>query len=125
MHSGKWFILTISILVAASIAYAAPETANTATGGKVMKHELPPLPYAYNALEPYYDEATVRLHHDKHHLAYVNGFNAALKKLEEARQKGDFGAVQALSKLAAFHGSGPSTRRKVAGLKVPAPFSVS
>ena len=70
------------------------------------EYKLPDLPYAYNALEPFIDEQTMRLHHGKHHAAYVNGFNAALKKLEEARQKGDFGAVQALSKLAAFHGSG-------------------
>lgn len=70
------------------------------------EYRLPDLPYAYSALEPYIDEQTMRLHHGKHHLAYVNGFNAALKKLEEARAKGDFGAVQSLSKLAAFHGSG-------------------
>ena len=70
------------------------------------EYKLPDLPYAYNALEPYIDEQTMRLHHDKHHLAYVNGLNAALKRLEEARAKGDFSAIQALSKLTAFHGSG-------------------
>jgi len=70
------------------------------------EYKLPDLPYAYNALEPYIDEATMKLHHDKHHAAYVAGFNSALKKLEEARAKGDFSAIQALSKLAAFHGSG-------------------
>jgi len=70
------------------------------------EYKLPDLPYAYNALEPYIDEATMRLHHDKHHAAYVAGFNTALKKLEEARAKGDFASVQALSKAAAFHGSG-------------------
>jgi len=70
------------------------------------EYTLPNLPYAYNALEPYIDEATMRLHHGKHHAAYVAGFNAALKKLEDARAKGDFASVQALSKAAAFHGSG-------------------
>ena len=70
------------------------------------EYKLPDLPYAYNALEPHIDEATMRLHHGKHHAAYVNGFNAALKKLEEARAKADFASIQALSKLAAFHGSG-------------------
>jgi len=70
------------------------------------EYRLPELPYAYNALEPYIDEATMRLHHGKHHAAYVNGLNAAMKKLEEARAKGDFSSVQALSKLVAFHGSG-------------------
>ena len=70
------------------------------------EYKLPDLPYAYNALEPYIDEQTMRLHHGKHHAAYVNGFNAALKKLEEARAKADFSAIQALSKQLSFHGSG-------------------
>jgi Fe-Mn family superoxide dismutase len=70
------------------------------------EYTLPDLPYAYNALEPYIDEQTMRLHHDKHHAAYVGGFNAALKRLEEARSKGDYAAIQAISKLLAFHGSG-------------------
>ena len=43
-----------------------------------MSHQLPPLPYAYNALEPFIDEATVRLHHDKHHAAYVTNLNNLL-----------------------------------------------
>ncbi|MDS3859183.1 superoxide dismutase [Thermosynechococcaceae cyanobacterium BACA0444] len=41
---------------------------------------LPPLPYAYNALEPYIDAETMQFHHDKHHAAYVNNLNAALQK---------------------------------------------
>jgi Fe-Mn family superoxide dismutase len=45
-----------------------------------MAHELPPLPYDYNALEPHIDEQTMRIHHDKHHAAYVNNLNAALEK---------------------------------------------
>jgi Fe-Mn family superoxide dismutase len=44
-----------------------------------MKHELPKLPYAYNALEPYMDELTVRIHHDKHHQTYVDKFNVAIE----------------------------------------------
>lgn len=71
-----------------------------------MKYELPPLPYDYDALEPYIDEQTMRLHHDKHHLGYVNGLNAALEKLEAARKSGDFAAVKAVSRDAAFNGSG-------------------
>jgi hypothetical protein len=46
-----------------------------------MAHTLPELPYSYNALEPYYDEQTVRLHHDMHHKAYVDGLNNAEAKL--------------------------------------------
>ncbi len=70
------------------------------------KYELPPLPYDYNALEPYIDEQTMRLHHDKHHLAYVNGLNVALEKLEAARAAGDFALTKHWSREAAFHGSG-------------------
>jgi Fe-Mn family superoxide dismutase len=44
-----------------------------------MAFELPPLPYDYSALEPYIDTETMHLHHDKHHQAYVNNLNAALK----------------------------------------------
>ncbi|NDJ76859.1 MAG: superoxide dismutase [Chloroflexi bacterium] len=70
------------------------------------KYELPPLPYAYDALEPHIDEQTMRLHHDKHHLGYVNGLNKALEKLEAARSAGDFAMVKHWSREAAFHGSG-------------------
>jgi superoxide dismutase, Fe-Mn family len=45
-----------------------------------VAHELPPLPYAYNALEPHVDEMTMRIHHDKHHGAYVTNLNTALEK---------------------------------------------
>ena len=48
-----------------------------------MAFELPPLPYDYNALEPYIDEQTMQLHHDKHHAAYVNNLNAALQNNSE------------------------------------------
>ncbi len=43
-----------------------------------MPFALPPLPYDYTALEPHIDEATMRIHHDKHHAAYVTNLNAAL-----------------------------------------------
>jgi Fe-Mn family superoxide dismutase len=44
-----------------------------------MAYVLPPLPYAYDALEPSIDKATMEFHHDKHHQAYVTGVNAALE----------------------------------------------
>jgi Fe-Mn family superoxide dismutase len=49
-----------------------------------MPYELPPLPYDYNALEPTIDEQTMRIHHDKHHAAYVTNLNAALEGTEWA-----------------------------------------
>jgi superoxide dismutase, Fe-Mn family len=42
--------------------------------------QLPPLRYAYNALEPHIDKETMQFHHDKHHAAYVKNLNAALDK---------------------------------------------
>ena len=45
-----------------------------------MAHEVPSLPYDYNALEPHIDEQTMRIHHDKHHAAYVAKLNAALEQ---------------------------------------------
>jgi Fe-Mn family superoxide dismutase len=49
-----------------------------------MAYEVPPLPYDYAALEPHIDEQTMRLHHDKHHQAYVDKANAALEGTEWA-----------------------------------------
>jgi Fe-Mn family superoxide dismutase len=71
-----------------------------------MAHELPSLPYPYDALEPYIDEQTMRLHHDIHHAGYVKGLNNAEQKLAEAREAGDFALIQHWSRQAAFHGSG-------------------
>ncbi|OQA04472.1 MAG: Superoxide dismutase (Mn) [bacterium ADurb.Bin400] len=56
------------------------------TKGRKMeskKHEVPALPYEYEALEPYIDEETMRVHHDKHHQAYADKFNAALEQRPE------------------------------------------
>ena len=52
-----------------------------------MPFTLPPLPYDYAALEPHIDEQTMRIHHDKHHAAYVNNVNAALESHPELATK--------------------------------------
>ena len=52
-----------------------------------MAHSVPPLSYDYNALEPHIDEQTMKIHHDKHHAAYVNNLNAALEKHPELQGK--------------------------------------
>jgi Fe-Mn family superoxide dismutase len=46
----------------------------------MSRHELPALPYAFDALEPHIDARTMEIHHGKHHAAYVNNLNAALDK---------------------------------------------
>ncbi len=52
-----------------------------------MAFELPKLPYAYDALEPYIDAQTMMIHHDKHHAAYVTNLNAAIEKHPEQSSK--------------------------------------
>ena len=52
-----------------------------------MAFTLPPLPYDYNALEPHIDEQTMRIHHDKHHQAYVNNLNTALESAPDLQSK--------------------------------------
>lgn len=52
-----------------------------------MAHELPDLPYGYDALEPHVDAETMRIHHTKHHQGYVNNLNAALEKHPELGEK--------------------------------------
>ncbi|HEV8579955.1 MAG TPA: superoxide dismutase [Thermoanaerobaculia bacterium] len=52
------------------------------------KHELPPLPYTFDALEPHIDAQTMQLHHDKHHATYVSKLNEALDKEPGQQGKG-------------------------------------
>ncbi|QUL98311.1 MAG: superoxide dismutase [Candidatus Fermentithermobacillus carboniphilus] len=69
-------------------------------------HVLPPLPYPYDALEPYISRETLRLHHDLHHQGYVNGLNRAERELLNKRQTGDFQMVRFWERELAFNGSG-------------------
>jgi superoxide dismutase, Fe-Mn family len=71
---------------------------------KPQPFALPPLPY--KSLDPVIDDATLALHHDKHHAAYVAGANKALEELAKARDSGDFALVKHWERELAFHGSG-------------------
>ncbi|MDO5671800.1 MAG: superoxide dismutase [Actinomycetaceae bacterium] len=71
-------------------------------------YTLPDLPYDYSALEPHISAQIMELHHSKHHAAYVAGANAALTALEEARDKGDLGAINLWEKNLAFNLGGHS-----------------
>jgi Fe-Mn family superoxide dismutase len=70
------------------------------------KYVLPDLTYDYAALEPNISGRIMELHHDKHHLAYVNGANSALDALSEAREKNDLTWVNKLQKDLAFNLAG-------------------
>jgi Fe-Mn family superoxide dismutase len=72
----------------------------------MTKYSLPELTYDYGSLEPHISGRIMELHHDKHHLAYVNGANTALEQLAEARDKSDFANINKLQKDLAFHLSG-------------------
>ncbi|AIV40579.1 MULTISPECIES: superoxide dismutase [unclassified Curtobacterium] len=69
----------------------------------MAEYTLPELPYDYAALEPHISGKIMQLHHDKHHQAYVTGANTALQQLGEARESGNFGAINKLEKDLAFH----------------------
>lgn len=84
----------------------AGEPGGGGDGGPPAEYQLPPLPYAYNALEPHIDEQTMKIHHDLHHAGYTKGLNAALAKLAEIRSTGDYSNIQQLSRLLAFHAGG-------------------
>ncbi len=72
------------------------------------RYTLPPLPYPYDALEPHIDARTMRLHHDQHHLGYVNGLNRTLDALEEFRRgtEKDSSLLYALQRDLTFNGGG-------------------
>src|SRR6266404_1852105 len=76
-----------------------------------MPFAVPDLPYAYDALEPHIDEATMRIHHDAHHKAYVDNANAALEGTELA----DKSVEQVLTNLDALPEAKQTTVRNNAG----------
>ncbi|MHB8626556.1 MAG: superoxide dismutase [Aggregatilineales bacterium] len=65
----------------------------------MAKHELPPLPYAFNALEPHIDAMTMEIHHDGHHGTYVTNLNAALDKHPDLFNHSAIDLIQMLDKV--------------------------
>jgi len=64
--------------LAATAAAVVPSALAQAAGSPTGPFKLPPLPYAFNALEPHIDARTMEIHHDRHHKAYVDNLNKAL-----------------------------------------------
>eukprot|EP00186_Timspurckia_oligopyrenoides_P003422 CAMPEP_0182443410 /NCGR_PEP_ID=MMETSP1172-20130603/2150_1 /TAXON_ID=708627 /ORGANISM="Timspurckia oligopyrenoides, Strain CCMP3278" /LENGTH=310 /DNA_ID=CAMNT_0024638675 /DNA_START=34 /DNA_END=966 /DNA_ORIENTATION=+ len=77
--------LSSLILTAAapSMLYLSPKVA-LAQESNAFQFDLPPLPYDYTALEPFIDQQTMKLHHDKHHAAYTTKLNATILKLDRS-----------------------------------------
>ena len=87
MENRRDFLKKSSLLALAGVSIGsiaasckASPTKNTEELGNVEggNYKLPPLPYAFNALEPYIDARTMEIHHDKHHAGYTKKFNAAI-----------------------------------------------
>ena len=72
-----------------------------ATTAGFSQYKLAPLPYAYNALEPYIDSTTMRIHHTAHHAAYVNNLNEALEKYPNLQKNDMEGLLEKLNSLPA------------------------
>lgn len=77
-----------------------------ATPVPIGQHSLPPLPYSYDALEPYISKRIMKLHHDKHHQSYVDGLNKAEVELKKARESGDYSLIKHWERELSFHGAG-------------------
>jgi Fe-Mn family superoxide dismutase len=103
-------IAGLGTILAGNTLFAANQGFNTnkndALTDSTGKYVLPPLAYEYNALEPYIDEQTMRLHHSKHHQGYVNGLNKATDKVKEAISSDDYSLIKHWERELAFHGSG-------------------
>lgn len=87
---------------------AAPaEAMPVPPGAAPVPYTLPPLPYPADALEPHIDGETIRIHHDRHHAAYVKGLNDALGKLAALNKPGaDVSGIRPILDNIAFNGSG-------------------
>ena len=72
----------------------------------IGQHKLPPLPYAYNALEPVIDEKTLTIHHDKHHKKYVDDLNKAEADAQKMRESKNFDDINLIEQNLAYNGSG-------------------
>ncbi|AFZ19510.1 superoxide dismutase [Allocoleopsis franciscana] len=95
---------TTGTLALANIACAAEPAAKPTSDNKQNQagtetFKLPPLPYAYNALEPHIDEATMQFHHDKHHAAYVKNLNDAVNKYPQLKGKSPEDLLRNLSSV--------------------------
>jgi Fe-Mn family superoxide dismutase len=92
----KTALATVACAAASTLrtAIAQPAPAATIPAAQTGPFTLPPLPYAYDALEPHIDAQTMRIHHDKHHAAYVANLNKALADWPEYRTRMYSGYVE-------------------------------
>lgn len=99
-------LLPVALQAQTSPSTAGPQATAPAPVGERTVHVLPPLAYPPNALEPFIDEATMLLHHDKHHAAYVTNLNAAEEALAIARSNNDYSLIQHWTRQLSFNYGG-------------------
>ncbi len=99
MGAGAALLSMGALSLRAVAAESTPASASTAASGKISQpFTLPPLGYAYEALEPHIDRQTMEIHHTKHHQAYITNANKALADFPELKEKS---AEEILQNLAA------------------------
>jgi superoxide dismutase, Fe-Mn family len=95
IHTRTLFLIGASLITVGILLYSRKEHAQS----DHYPFRLPALPYAYDALEPYIDTQTMKIHHDLHHQAYINGLNEALKEHPELQKKTVTELLQELNTL--------------------------
>ena len=95
----KYTILILATLSIISFIIFIPTLTAKSNNSDSSQFELKPLPYAYDALEPYIDKETMMLHHDKHEKAYLDNLNKAIAKYPELYKKGLEGILKDLNSV--------------------------
>ncbi len=106
---GGWMALSpVELLAQQAATQSSGAPAAGAGAGAGGPYALPPLPYDYADLEPHIDAQTMKLHHDIHHLGYVNAANAAVAELENIRRSGgeSIARVRAVTDALSFNLAG-------------------
>ncbi|WP_084767093.1 superoxide dismutase [Clostridium nigeriense] len=95
----KYTVLLLVTLSIISFISLIPTISAKSNNLGDTQFELKPLPYAYDALEPYIDKETMMLHHDKHEKAYLDNLNKAISKYPELYKKGLEGILKDLNSI--------------------------
>ena len=90
----KYSILLLATLSIITFITLIPTISAKSSNLSDSQFELKPLPYAYDALEPYIDKETMMLHHDKHEKAYLDNLNKAISKYPELYKMGIEGMLK-------------------------------
>jgi len=105
MHSPLTLLVAALPVLAVALPAPAPFT-DTLFRRQAAAYTLPPLPYAYNALEPTLSEEIMTLHHTKHHNSYVTNLNTAIAALNTANAANDVAGIIAAQSAINFNGGG-------------------